>query len=765
QFGTAGEYWLGYIDEVRISNITRDPSTFNLQLPPKNLTVTPSGTSINLNWQNGGGAIPLMRYKIYRGADSTNVSIVDSTASLSFQQSGLGTGLYYYRISAVDSTGFEGAKSYAAGATAVSAPVISLSATTIVFGSVSSGSTTTKSLVVTNTGTATLTGTVSVTANAGFSINKTSISIAAGGKDSVIITFSPTATQSYSATLTITHNAAGSPSTVTLSGTGIGGPSISVSPSSVLVVSNGTFASATVGTVVVTNNGTATLSGTVSYSGSSKLSASPSTLNIAALNSSTITIFISSVSIADGTYSGTITITHNASGSPTAIPIVVRKVSILSTFTASKQFTFESTGSGTNYKLIGIPGITSYSASSIFSGTYKQDWRMYRDNGSTSSNYLVEYDGSSYFSFGLGKGFWVLAKQSKTFSATLSNYISSGAFPISLYSGWNIITNPFELTVLWSDVITYNQSQLGSNAANSIIYSWDNGVWSQATSLVPYSAYYFYNNGNLNTLSIPYDANGALAKQNALAKTSETISPPVSNQHLKISISTGDVETSSVYMAFDEHASNNYDNKDYFAPPASFAVANIQIENIDLSTEQKRLWIEHRTSVGEGQRFHLVVKNTASISSLVVEGLDNFPNDQVYLLDEQRKELYDLKLCQHFDVPTNSEEYRYSVLIGRNKFIDTLNAVIVPNTYSIAQNYPNPFNPTTTIEYTLPQQSHVKMVVYDIMGREVAILVDEFKNAGRYSVIWNATRCASGVYFCRLTMGDYRSIKKLLLLK
>jgi hypothetical protein len=384
---------------------------------------------------------------------------------------------------------------------------------------------------------------------------------------------------------------------------------------------------------------------------------------------------------------------------------------------------------------------------------------MYRDNGG-ANNYLVEYDGSSNFNFGSGKGFWALAKQTYTFSATLSNYTTSGAFPITLQSGWNVISNPFVRSVLWGDVQTYNQL-----TSNSIIYSWNNGSWSAATSLVPYSAYYFYNTGNLPTVSIPYDANGTLTKENILAKTSEITAPPVSDQHLKISISTSDVETSSVYIGFDEHASNNYDIKDYFAPPASFASANIQIENTDLTTEQKRLWIEHRTSIGEGQRFHLVVKNTSDVSTLLVEGLEKFPDDQIYLLDEQRKELYDLKTYQHFDVAANSEEYRYSVLIGTKTFIDTLNAVLVPVTYSVSQNYPNPFNPTTTIEYTLPQQSYVKMIVYDLMGREVATLVDGFRNVGRYSVVWNASRCASGIYFCKMTMGEYRSIKKLLFIK
>ncbi len=108
----------GIIDEVRISNIARSPNEFSLQLPPRNLTASASGTSINLNWQNGGGAVGLLRYRVYRGTDSTNVALVDSTTSTSFQNSGLSAGTrYFYRVRAVDSTGFEGAKSYAANVT------------------------------------------------------------------------------------------------------------------------------------------------------------------------------------------------------------------------------------------------------------------------------------------------------------------------------------------------------------------------------------------------------------------------------------------------------------------------------------------------------------------------------------------------------------------------------------------------------------------------------------------------------------------------
>lgn len=111
---SSGGYFQGVIDELRISNLSRIPSEFNLQLPPKNLAAVFASSTVNLSWQNGGGAAPLMRYKIYRGIDSTNLSLIDSTTQTNYDNTGItSAGSYYYRISAVDSTGFEGAKSFA----------------------------------------------------------------------------------------------------------------------------------------------------------------------------------------------------------------------------------------------------------------------------------------------------------------------------------------------------------------------------------------------------------------------------------------------------------------------------------------------------------------------------------------------------------------------------------------------------------------------------------------------------------------------------
>ncbi len=88
-----------------------------------------------------------------------------------------------------------------------------------------------------------------------------------------------------------------------------------------------------------------------------------------------------------------------------------------------------------------------------------------------------------------------------------------------------------------------------------------------------------------------------------------------------------------------------------------------------------------------------------------------------------------------------------------------------PQKYTLFQNYPNPFNPTTTIKYEIPKEGLVTLKVYNILGKEVKTLVNEFENAGTYNVTFNASELTSGVYFYRITSGNFSQVKKLILLK
>lgn len=89
----------------------------------------------------------------------------------------------------------------------------------------------------------------------------------------------------------------------------------------------------------------------------------------------------------------------------------------------------------------------------------------------------------------------------------------------------------------------------------------------------------------------------------------------------------------------------------------------------------------------------------------------------------------------------------------------------IPNHYSLAQNYPNPFNPSTTIKFGMPKGENVKLVIYDMLGREVKVLLDEFRNAGTYEVNFDASSLASGAYFYKLVTPNFTQIKKMLLVK
>jgi Secretion system C-terminal sorting domain len=89
----------------------------------------------------------------------------------------------------------------------------------------------------------------------------------------------------------------------------------------------------------------------------------------------------------------------------------------------------------------------------------------------------------------------------------------------------------------------------------------------------------------------------------------------------------------------------------------------------------------------------------------------------------------------------------------------------LPHTFSLAQNYPNPFNPTTSINYSLAEKSHVELSVYNVLGQKISTLVSKEQTAGEYSAPWDASQVASGVYFYRLETEKFTSTKKMMLVK
>ena len=135
------------------------------------------------------------------------------------------------------------------------------------------------------------------------------------------------------------------------------------------------------------------------------------------------------------------------------------------------------------------------------------------------------------------------------------------------------------------------------------------------------------------------------------------------------------------------------------------------------------------------------------------------------------------KQYSFIDKPGEGKEFKYRLkqfdLDGNYKYSPEIEVKLdEPKDFSVQQNYPNPFNPETKIEFTIPFDNYVRLKVFNIIGKEVATLLDEYKQAGSYTVEFNANSfsnnkasLSSGIYFYKIVSGNYSVIKKMLLLK
>lgn len=122
------------------------------------------------------------------------------------------------------------------------------------------------------------------------------------------------------------------------------------------------------------------------------------------------------------------------------------------------------------------------------------------------------------------------------------------------------------------------------------------------------------------------------------------------------------------------------------------------------------------------------------------------------------------------DNPTGYNVYHYRLkqidLDGKYEYSNVVSIKITsPNNYSLNQNYPNPFNPITKISYNIPLDGFVIIKIYDVLGNEVASLINENQKAGSYVTTFDGSKYSSGIYILRLSSGDYNSSIKMTLMK
>ena len=425
--------------------------------------------------------------------------------------------------------------------------------------------------------------------------------------------------------------------------------------------------------------------------------------------------------------------------------------------TAAVNRSFGEGSRAQDYRLIALPGQVSQKdllIGDVISGDAGTDWRAYRDDGS-SSDFLVEYDGSADFKFEAGNGFWLISTKDWSVSKDIQTVnLQNGAAEIppgsqTLRDGWNIISNPLDQDVDWTAVEAANDTDLEPLWAF-------NGSFVRASTFASAAsgeAYYFFNpsgSQGLDKLKIPYPGSVKYAVS----------SQESSMMRLRATLKSAKDFSSTVEIGVGET------EKTVVAPPKSFDAVSLRIAAQDSGAVRSNRFMAQRRRVdGDGETFDLkLTSQTEAAVKLRATNLAAVRDQSVALLDPSDGTTYDLTSGESVTVETDDDGSDLKLLVGTERYVASKAEDFGPSTLTLNA-YPNPVRDQGTVEYELPEASKVRLSVYDLLGRRVTTLVRGSKKAGRYTATLNASRLTSGVYFARLRAGGATRTQKIVVLK
>jgi hypothetical protein len=430
----------------------------------------------------------------------------------------------------------------------------------------------------------------------------------------------------------------------------------------------------------------------------------------------------------------------------------------------------------TDYRLIGIPGNVNIPINEIIQGTHNETWRGYWDNG-TNENYYQEFDGSAKFSFLPGRGFWIIHKGDLSIERSVSAMEINEDYEAEIlldHPGWNIISNPFNVPILWDDVRTRN------SISEPIFHFGGTASWSESEIFEPYTGYYFDNTQNGNSLIIPL-VNGVSKLSYKRLSLNKLDIPEDISWLIRIELHSGEIYDASVSLGVSPKATSSRDYLDYRKPRAPGDMASvfyyrpewdegygIFARDIRPPVKEIEMWY-FQVSIPSGEGY----KPVQITSSLSFKGIENVPEElEVYLIDKNSLQSIDLREISRYEFTPASIISKFEILVGKKEAIDNEIKKLVPDKFSLGNNYPNPFNPETTIPIHLPEKSKVSLRVYNILGQCVRIIVNsKLMDAGIYNITFNGKdnlgrNLPSGIYIYTIETDKFKNdAKKMILIK
>ena len=447
------------------------------------------------------------------------------------------------------------------------------------------------------------------------------------------------------------------------------------------------------------------------------------------------------------------------------------------TFIGSNIARFADTdGQRSEYRLIAVPGrriirseIFDLSVAEerpireILPGNEVDTWSAYWDDG-TESSYYAEHDSSDTFKMRAGRGFWALSTEPWSLLPVTASFTTvalegDSAAVVDLHSGWNIISNPTEKDVAWSHV------QRENGLSGAALWRFD-GTFTEAQTLASAQegeAFYFLNSEGLEALRVPYPGSPPeIDDPEPSSKRQKRAGPALA---LRAAQAAGD--TSRVAVRFASGAKEGFGESDVVAPTSRFAALGLRLENPAEEPGPRRRFLatERRPEVGNGQTFDLRLWNRSEspveVGLAEVRGLEG---RRVELLVPQRQKSHDLRRAGPVRLAPGPDTVEAKLVVGSEGYAAKQRQQVAPEKLSL-MTYPNPARRQATLRYALPEEQEVRLVLYDMLGREVKTLVDGPRPPGRHRARLRADQLPSGVYFGRLKAGDQTRTQKIVVVR
>nr|WP_276611349.1 FG-GAP-like repeat-containing protein [Fodinibius halophilus] len=408
-----------------------------------------------------------------------------------------------------------------------------------------------------------------------------------------------------------------------------------------------------------------------------------------------------------------------------------------------------------DYQLIGLPVAKSIPVEQLFDGEYGTEWKVFEDDG-TQKDFLHEHTQDNPLSFTTGKGYWVLSKKPLKINEQQPPVPVSknDTYAITLTPGWNIISTPFNRSVNWQQVQTFNG--LSTN-----LYNYE-GSYLNSKKMDPFKAYYVYNDKNTDVmLSVPYTS---LDKREP--PTKKELAKKANPQKVNITITSKRQQTNTLLsIRYVDDLPRQKEVTRYY-PPLQLSKFGAAFINKDNRNRNRLLQTVGDTYEQEKNHYQIEVKSSPQdllTWKVHMSGLEQ--STSVLIVDSEEGRTKILNHDQEYNFITGNGKKTFDIYTGSENILKGIAESLAPQQITLNQNYPNPFNPQTTIRFGLNKKADVQLAVYDILGRKIHTLIDENRSAGWYEIPFDGSRLASGTYFYRIVIGQQVITKKMTLIK